>query len=108
MTTARIRGVTEKDGYVYWRDHVDGETGKIRVRVHPDILTSDEAIVGVFQHEMFELGELREAFFDSRKGLRMIADDYGNQIAENRAGNYHDQAWDSGDKLLLRMRGEDV
>ena len=66
-------------------------------------MTSDEAIVAVFQHEMFELAELREVFFASKE-RRMKATDYGSQVAAGRRGNFHDQAWDAADAAVLRMR----
>jgi hypothetical protein len=103
METARGPAVAEHpDGYVYWKDHYNVR-GKIPFLIHPDVLTSDEAIVAVFQHEMFELAQLREVFFASRK-RRMVAADYGHQVASGNRGNFHDQAWDAADEAVLRMR----
>src|ERR1022692_100350 len=60
METARGPLVTaQPDGFIYWEHHFN-RFDKIRFRIHPEILTSDEAIVGTFVHEMFELAELRE------------------------------------------------
>jgi hypothetical protein len=102
METARASGVSEHhDGYIHWQDHYN-RFGAIPFLIHPEVLESDEAIVAVFQHEMFELAELREVFM-ANKG-RMDASDYGRQVSIGRKGNFHDQAWDSADETVLRMR----
>ncbi len=103
METARGPALVEHpDGYMYWNDHYNA-FGKIPFRVHPEVLMSDEAIVAVFQHEMFELSELRRVFFSSDK-RRMSATDYGLQVAPGYRNNFHDQAWDAADAAVLRMR----
>jgi hypothetical protein len=71
--------------------------------VHPEILTSDEAIVAVLRHEMFELSLIREVFAESADGSMNEAD-YGIQTAVGRPGNFHDLAWDEADKIVRRMR----
>jgi hypothetical protein len=102
METAMGPGVVEQlDGYVYWREHYN-RFGKIPFQIHPDVLTSDEAIVAVFAHEMSELSQLREVFISS-KG-RMDAMDYAAQVATDRLGNFHDKAWDKADEAVLSMR----
>jgi hypothetical protein len=81
--TARGPLVNEHDdGRVYWRDHYNKE-GKIPLRVHPDVLTSDEAIIAVLQHEMEELALLREVFMRSATDS-MYGIDYGLQTSEGR------------------------
>jgi hypothetical protein len=101
--SARGPGVTEhKDGRIYWQDHFN-RYKKIPFQIHPDVLTSDEAIVAVFQHEMHELSLLRRVFMLSENAT-MDATDYGNQVSAWRAGNFHDQAWSEADKLVLFMR----
>jgi hypothetical protein len=70
--------IEHPDGYIYWSDHYN-ISGKVPFLVHPDVLTSDEAIVAVLQHEMFELTELREVFVSSPQ-RRMSAIDYGYQV----------------------------
>ena len=83
METARGPVVYEHhDGYVYWQDHYN-IFGRIPFLIHPDVLVSDEAIVAVFEHEMFELSKLREIFLSS-SAHRMSATDYGVQVAINR------------------------
>ena len=76
---------------------------KVPFRIHPDVLTSDEAIVAVFRHEMHELSLLREVFMQSGTES-MDGTDHGLQTAEGRPGNFHERAWDEADKIVLRMR----
>ena len=103
METAKGPNVYPRtDGYVYWSGHYN-RRGKIVFYIHPEILTGDECIVAVFQHEMFELAEFREVFMRSRL-KRMNATDYGLQASPGFAGNFHDQAWDSADEFVLRTR----
>jgi hypothetical protein len=90
------------DGRIYLEDHYNKD-GKIPFRVHPDVLTSDEAIVAVFQHEMYELSLIREVFIQSVSG-GMDGSDYGIQTSVGRPGNFHDLAWDEADGAVLRMR----
>ncbi len=91
-----------EDGRIHWQDHYNKD-GKIPFRIHPDVLTSDEAIVAVFQHEMHELSLLREVFTRSKTGS-MNGTDYGLQTAAGRPANFHDLAWGEADKIILRMR----
>jgi hypothetical protein len=101
--TARGPRVTEhEDGRIYWQDHYNKDD-RIPFRIHPDVLTSDEAIVGVFQHEMHELSLLKEVFIQS-KDRTMNGTDYGIQTSAGRPGNFHDLAWDEADEAVLRMR----
>jgi hypothetical protein len=101
--TARGPRVTENEnGRIYWQDHFNKDD-RIPFRIHPDVLTSDEAIVAVFQHEMYELSLLAEVFTQS-KNKSMHGTDYGIQTSTGRPGNFHDLAWDKADETVLRMR----
>jgi hypothetical protein len=101
--TARGPRVTEhEDGRIYWRDHYNKDR-KVPFRIHPDVLTSDEAIIAVLRHETHELSLLREVFMQSRT-RSMNGTDYALQTAEGRPANFHEQAWDEADKIILRMR----
>jgi hypothetical protein len=85
---------------VDWTDLVHDRTGKVPFRVWPGILNSDEAIVAVFAHEMFELERLRPIFEEGTTTIEAF-------IAQTRPGspgNLHDQAWDRADELVERMR----
>ncbi len=92
----------ERDGRVYWQSHYNRE-GKIPFRIHPDVLVSDEAIIAVFRHEMYELSLFRKVFLQS-KTRSMDGTDYGLQVSEGHPGNFHDRAWDEADRILARVR----
>jgi hypothetical protein len=90
------------DGRIHWQDHYNKD-GKIPFQINPEVLISDEAIVSVFHHEMYELSMLRHVFMLS-PDQSMSATDYGIQVSTGRPGNFHDQAWSEADKIVLRMR----
>src|SRR5947209_7593438 len=99
--TARGPKVTKLAGSrVYWSDLVNSLTGKVPFLVRPDILKSDEAIVGVFGHEMYELEAIRRIL---RKGKTPI-EHYINHTRADNPGNLHDAAWDYADDLVERLR----
>lgn len=70
------------------------------VRVSPDVLRSDEAIVGVIRHEMYEIENL----------ARMVEDGYltnadvTDHVRARNGQNLHGQAWDVADLEVLAMR----
>ena len=101
METARVGSVTEQtDGFVYWDHHYVPTRKKIVIRVHPEVLSGDECIIGVFAHELYELSELRDVFMASPL-RRMNASDYGGQVAPRIKRNFHYQAWDYADQQVL-------
>lgn len=77
---------------------------EVVVRVHPSVLRSDEKIVGVFQHEVWELTQLR-ARVDARKGLS--AAEIQRLVDPTASANLHGQAWDISDLRILLMRESD-
>jgi len=66
-------------------------------------LRSDEAIVAVISHEMYELEKPRPFL---QKGTMSI-DDLIAHTEPGRTANYHDQAWDFADVMVDRMRGDE-
>jgi hypothetical protein len=46
------------NGEITWKDLFDG--GKIPVQVDPRVLASDQAILGIFIHEMYEIQSIRD------------------------------------------------
>ena len=101
--TAKGPPVTaRRDGYIYWEDHYDPQTNTIRFWVNPEILTSDEGIVAVFTHELYELYYIRDHC--EYHGWRMKADDYDYQTSSNERDTYHYDGWEEADKAVLRMR----
>ncbi len=87
---------------VYWSDLIHDINGKVPFRIWPGILTSDEAIVAVMAHEVFELEMLRPWL---EEGVTSIEDFIAHTRPDN-PGNLHDQAWDRADELVERMRKE--
>ncbi len=85
---------------VDWTDLVHDITGKVPFRFWPGILDSDEAIVAVFAHEMYELEKLRPLLQHGR----MTIDEFIEHTRPGRPGNLHDQAWDYADSLVEYMR----
>ncbi|MCI0682453.1 MAG: hypothetical protein L0Y71_10130 [Gemmataceae bacterium] len=99
--TARGPKVTKPAGSaVYWSDLLNSRTGKVPFRIRSEILNSDEAIVGVIAHEMYELEKLRGML---KKGT-MTIEHYIDQTRPNNPGNLHDEAWDCSDRMVEAMR----
>jgi hypothetical protein len=101
-TTARGPRITKSiGGRVCWSDFVNSLTGRIPFTVRPDILGSDEAIVAVFTHELYELAAIRRLL--RRKNTISIEEAISRCAADN-PGNSHDEAWSAADEAVLRMR----
>jgi len=101
---ARGPRVTKPAGsVVFWSDLVNSLTGKVPFLVRPEVLKSDEAIVAVFAHELFELEALRGLL---KKGKTSIELFIGHTCPGN-PGNLHDEAWNYADELVERMRKEE-
>jgi hypothetical protein len=64
-------------------------------------MASDEAIVAVIGHEMFEFEMLRSIFAEGAPVEKWEA-----ETSPNNRGNFHWQAWDYADELVARMREE--
>ena len=64
---------------------------------------SDEAILAVFSHEMFEINALRKRFalHQTIDGIKIV-----ELIRSGNRGNLHDQAWDHADVLVQELRQE--
>jgi hypothetical protein len=74
---------------------------QVAVKFSRDLLSSDEAIVAVFAHEMHELNGLRE-LFEHRETID--ATEIARLINPGIKGNLHDQAWTIADNIVMRMR----
>jgi hypothetical protein len=77
--------------------------GRINVKIRCSVLQSDEAIVAVIAHEMFELNALR-MLFEQREtipGMEII-----RLVRTDVPRNLHDRAWDAADELVRAMRRE--
>jgi hypothetical protein len=102
-TTAKTTTFREFEGTIIdWSWFFHRKTGKIPFLIRKDIMASDEAIVAVIGHEMFELEMLRSIFAEGATIERWEA-----ETSPVNEGNLHWQAWDYADGLVARMRGED-
>src|SRR5687767_4956588 len=81
--------------------HLLNKNGMIPFLIRREILKSDEAIVAVVGHEMFELEELRRIMEDN--GQISVAD-FINHTRPGLRANLHDQAWEYADHLVTAMR----
>jgi hypothetical protein len=77
---------------------------EIPVRLNPEILASDEAIVAVIGHEMHELNGLRRLFEEAGGQIRRVR--LARLIREGEPGNLHDQAWDVADQWVAKLRAK--
>jgi hypothetical protein len=68
------------------------------------VLQSDEKIVGVFQHEAWELTELRARV---RTKEVLHGDEVRRLIDPTQDANLHGQAWQVADQRVLIMRESD-
>lgn len=96
-----IKNVRE-DAPLQWGTLVKSE---VVVRVHPSVLRSDEAIVGVLQHESYELEQLRMTM--NRRGT-LRPPEIRRMINSEGDLNLHGQAWDIADSRVLIMRERDA
>ncbi|MEP7119884.1 MAG: hypothetical protein ABJE95_03195 [Byssovorax sp.] len=88
-------------GRVRWSEFYVKE--RIPVKVRRSVLDSDEAIVAVIAHEMFELNALRE-MFETRETIPSL--EIIDRIRTGVPKNLHDRAWDAADKFVQAMRQE--
>lgn len=73
-TTAKTTTFKEPAGtMIYWSMLFHNQTGKIPFLIRKNVLRSDEAIVAVIGHEMYELEELRKAIWEKWRGDRTLA-----------------------------------
>jgi hypothetical protein len=102
-TTAKTTTFKEFEGtFIDWSWFIHKKTGKIPFLIRKDILESDEAIVAVIGHEVFELEKLRSIFANGATVEKWEA-----ETSPNNPGNVHSQAWDYADDLVARMRKEE-
>jgi len=101
-TTAKTTTFKEPAGtMIYWSSLFHKKTGKIPFLIRKDIMRSDEAIVAVIGHEMYELEEMRKAFGETGAPI----ESWQAEAHADNEGNLHWQAWDYADELVARMRG---
>jgi hypothetical protein len=102
-TTAKTTTFKEPTGtMIYWSSLFHKRTGKIPFLICKDIMRSDEAIVAVIGHEMYELEEMRKAFGENGAPI----EHWQAEAHPDNEGNFHWRAWDYADELVARMRGD--
>ena len=102
-TTARGPRVATSSGtMVVWSDLLNLH-GKVPFLIRPDILQSDEAIVAVFAHELYELESLRPLLCAGGVSIESCQ----AYTSPNNPGNLHDVAWEVADRLVERMRRQE-
>ncbi|MFF3877184.1 hypothetical protein [Streptomyces sp. NPDC001978] len=85
----------------YWTAQpIEEETMVMVVRLRPDVLESDEAIVAVLAHEMHEINYLRTTLSGD---VRMSAASY-HGLVNDKVGTLHLQAWKVALALVDKMR----
>lgn len=77
-------------------------SGRITLLLKKHVLESDEAIIAVLAHEIYELNNLR-ALFAAGNGT-MVAQRLFQLVEAGIPRNLHDQAWDIADRLVDKMR----
>jgi hypothetical protein len=90
----------EQGSLLGWKDLVHDQTQKVPFRIWGGILVSDEAIVAVLAHEMFELERLRSLLLRAPVSIGQLI----NMTCPGNPGNLHDQAWELADQKVMEMR----
>jgi hypothetical protein len=99
-TYAKTTTFRECEGtIIQWDWFFHEKTGKIPFLIREEVLKSDEGIVAVFGHEMYELEKLRVAF-DSHAPIEY----WEAETSPHNDGNFHCKAWDYADSLVEKMR----
>jgi hypothetical protein len=75
-----------------------GTKGKIPVRIRPDVLESDIAILAIVAHEVYELNALRKLFEERET---MSGAELARLISVTREKNLHWLAWEDADRRVL-------
>ncbi len=97
-------GEQAEDARITWADCLHKVTHRLPVRIRSRVLESDEAIVAVIAHELYEVMHLRAAF--AERGDVLTAREIHEHIAYDYPGNLHYQAVAFGDRLVRLMRGQ--
>jgi hypothetical protein len=104
-TTARGPKITKAyDQHVKWYydlAHID--TKKVPFLIRQDIFASDEAIIAVIAHELYELENMRVEL----QGKGIISQYFIGHTCPGNPGNLHDEAWDYADALIERLRSQE-
>ena len=103
LTTARTQGLMEDpDGFVHFSDFYNRPLGAIPIFLNPVIFVSDEAILAVIVHELYELALFRELFDDC--GGAIPYEHFVDLARPYNEGNFHSRAWDEADRFIHERR----
>lgn len=100
LACAAYGGFVSTDSYT-WASLLNRD--KVPVRIRPCVFRSDEAVLAVLAHELFEVTGLRarlagNASLSGAEVMRLIHTD--------GSGILHNQAWSHGDKLVTKLRAD--
>jgi hypothetical protein len=85
----------------YWTENpVEEADNFIRIRLRPDVLNSDEAIVAVLAHEMHEVNYLRKEL----AGGKTLSEAAFKGLVNAESGTLHLAAWRKAIELVEEMR----
>ena len=85
-----------------WDSLVNPRTEQVMIKLRPEVFESDEAIIGVLTHELFELNPLRKIFDESPAGISALR--FANLVNEGLPGNLHDQATAAANAAVMAFR----
>lgn len=95
-------GLCEGQAPISWQDCLN-VSGQVPVRIRPAVLESDEAIIAVLAHEVYEITRLRACF--EAKGGALQAGEIYQLISPDVPRNLHHEAVECGDRLVHALRG---
>ncbi|XYI02092.1 RHS repeat domain-containing protein [Sorangium sp. So ce1128] len=85
-----------------WESLMNKRTEQVVIKLRPEVLESDEAIIGVLTHELYELNKLREIFDEAPAGIS--ASRFARLVNEDIPGNLHDQAVAAANAAVAAFR----
>lgn len=98
-TYGGFKGQIGGNNLIRWTDFY--KQGNIPIRIRPEVLRSDEAILAVFSHEIHEIQSLRTIFSESGGAIRS-----GRlyELIQPPNGILHQEAVNIGDNLVRQLR----
>jgi hypothetical protein len=91
-------------GQVVPRERFLTADGRYIIRLNPDIMLSDDAILAVLIHETHEIVALEAEF--AANAERLSVEDLRSLI-DTRVGKLHCEAWDAADRRVLALIEEE-
>jgi len=104
--TAKFGNLSEDapGGHVYFKDLISPNTGKIHIEINPNMMGSDEAILAVMVHELYELEMFRGLFEEN--GGSLLYDTFKDEAMDGIPYNFHWNAWEIADDFIRKLRGQ--